>query len=114
MPSLNGTLTGTEDGVGCSSDVPAQEPSVSCARYPHFLSLLQGWCVSKDYPHDTHTPLTSVARLLCFLARVAHFCSTEGQSVRSMSLGLYRRSAVSRQRKACIHRVCGTSHGAYM
>lgn len=41
MSSLNVTLTSTEDGVGCSYDVPAQEPSVSCACYPRFLSLLQ-------------------------------------------------------------------------
>lgn len=50
----------------------------------------------------------------CFLTCMAHFCSIEGQSVCGMTSSLYRRSTVSRQRKACIHRVCGTFHGAHI
>lgn len=65
------------------------------------------WCI------NNHTSSTSVAKLPSFPSVLTHLYSIEGQSVCSMVLSLYR-STVRGQRGACIHRVCGTAHGACM
>lgn len=65
------------------------------------------WCI------NSHTSSTSVAKLPSFPSMLACLYRIKGQSVCSMVLSLYR-STVWGQKGACIHRVCGTSHGACM